>query len=409
MKKQILLSMLSVGTLAANAQVPDGAGPNLVPNPSFESRKEGASLPKEDVDGSASFRCCIGDWTSPTMTTPDWFIIPKDKIQQAKKTGASYNEAHTGIKMVAILTHNPKSERSDTYREYIQVKLAEPTKKGKEYYFEFWVCHDHRSQMASNNLGLVLSPSPVFRLDEANKYQPLTDIKPDYNHKEIINADKREWVRISGTFVSANRSNYLLIGNFYDNKNTKFKTVARGDQEQSYYLIDDVALHEVNFQPEPPAAPAPEPEPAPEPVTLVEEPMEVGKTIELDHVYFETAKYKLLSESTSQLDELVALMNKYPSMEIEIAGHTDDRGTNESNQKLSENRTKSVYEYLVSKGVTAARMRYAGYGEERPKADNTTEEGRAMNRRVEFVVTKLDDKNTTINVKNEKKAYQGGD
>ncbi len=388
------------------AQVPEGAGPNLVPNPGFEDKKKDASLPKEDLDGSASFRQAIAEWNSPTMTTPDWLIVPKNKVQELKRSGASFNEAHGGIKMAAILTHNPKSERSTTYREYLQVKLPEPTKKGQEYYFEMWVCQDHRSMTASNNLGFVLSPTPVFRQSEAVKYEPLADMKPDFNYTEIINEKGREWVRISTTFTAANRAQYLIIGNFFDNKGTKFKNVGRGDQEQSYYLIDDVALHEVN--PIPVAIPEPEPEPIPEPPTLAEEPMEVGKVIELDHVYFETSKWKLLDESTKQLNELVELMSKNPTMEIEIGGHTDDRGTDAANQKLSENRTKSVYEYLIGQGVAAGRMTYNGYGEKSPKTTNDTEEGRSQNRRVEFKVTKIDGK-VDVNIKNDKKDYNGGD
>jgi OmpA-OmpF porin, OOP family len=403
MHKHLLLTtaLLGFSTLSVFAQVPEGAGPNLVPNPSFEDRKTGVALPKEDLDGSASFRQAIAEWNSPSLGTPDWLIVPKNKVQEAKKQGASFNEARTGIKMVAILTYHPKSERSAQYREYIQVKLSEPTKKGQEYYFEFWVCQDHRSKIATNNLGLVLSPSPVHRSTEVTKYEPISDIKPDYNHKPLMNADKREWVRISGTFKSANRSLYLLIGNFFDNKGTQTQTLDRGDQEQGYYLIDDVALHEVN--------PKPDPVPEPEPVKLAEKPIEVGTVIELDHVYFETAKWKLLPESSAQLDELVELMNKYPLMEIEIAGHTDDRGSDKDNQKLSENRTKSVYEYLVGKSIPKERMKYTGYGEAKPKADNGTPEGRSQNRRVEFVVTKTGDDKTEIRMRNETKNYNGGD
>jgi OmpA-OmpF porin, OOP family len=398
--------LLTLGGFAF-AQVPEGAGLNLVPNPSFEDKKKDASLPKEDLDGSASFRQAIAEWNSPTLTTPDWFIVPKNKIQEAKKKGQIINEARTGIKMVGILTHNSTSERSTTYREYLQVKLPEPTKKGQEYYFEMWVCQDVKAKQISNNLGFVLSPTPVFRQSESNKYEPLTDMKPDFNYTELINEKERGWQRISVTFIAANRAQYLIIGNFFDNKNTKFKDVARGgDNPQPYYLIDDVALHEVN--PIPVAIPEPEPVFVPEPVTLVEEPMEVGKVIELDHVYFETSKWKLLEESTSQLTELVDLMNKYPTMEIEIGGHTDDRGTDAANQKLSENRTKSVYEFLASKGVEAARMSYNGYGEKSPKTTNDTEENRAQNRRVEFKVTKIDDK-VDVNIKNDNKSYNGGD
>jgi OmpA-OmpF porin, OOP family len=390
------------------AQIPEGAGPNLVPNPSFEDRKPNVSLPKDDADGSAAFRLTIADWLSPTYTTPDWIIIPQSKVAEAKRKGQATNEAHTGFKMVGILTHNPKSERSDTYREYIQVKLTTPTKPNKEYYFEFWACIDHNSKFASNNLGIFLSPAPITRNDAGNKWAPILDIVPDKNHSDVINEKKREWVRISGTVTPTSSCNFLIIGNFFDNNATIMKEInSAGIFENSYYLIDDVALHEV--KPEPPKAePEPEPEVIPPP-TLAEEPMEVGKKIELDHVYFETAKWKLLEQSSTQLDELVVLMSKHPTMEIEIGGHTDSRGSDSDNQKLSENRTRSVYEYLIGKGVDKTRMAYKGYGEKQPKTDNDTEEGRAQNRRVEFTVLKIDSPNTEVIIKDEKKDYQGGD
>lgn len=392
------------GVQAAWAQVPEGAGPNLVPNPGFEDRKPNVALPKDDVDGSAAFRLVIGDWTSPSQTTPDWLIVPQSKIVEAKRNKELINEPHGGSKMVGILTHNPQSERHDTYREYIQARLIKPLRVGAEYYFEFWVCMDHRAKFASNNIGFVLSPSPLTRMDAQNKWSPILDAKPDYNITEVINENKREWVRYSGTFKAANRAQYLIMGNFFDNKATIMKDVGRGGTfENAYYFLDDIVICELHPEPEKPVVVEPTPPP-----TLAEEPMEVGKKIELDHVYFETAKWKLLPESSAQLDELVALMEKHPTMEIEIAGHTDSRGSDSDNQKLSENRTRSVYEYLVEKGVSKSRMAYKGYGEKDPRADNDTEEGRAKNRRVEFVVTKIES-GVDVNIKNDTKSYQGGD
>ena len=164
----------------------------------------------------------------------------------------------------------------------------------------------------------------------------------------------------------------------------------------SYYLIDDVMLCATTVEPEP------EPEPVPEPP-------KVGAVIKLDRVFFETAKWALLSESNEQLNELVSLMMEYPSMQIEIHGHTDSRGNDSYNQNLSENRTKSVFEYLVENGIDSERMKYIGYGEKKPIADNNVAEGRQLNRRVEFVVTSIDAENTTIEQSNEVKPYTDND
>lgn len=88
----------------------------------------------------------------------------------------------------------------------------------------------------------------------------------------------------------------------------------------------------------------------------------------------------------TELDALIAFLNKNPTKNIEIGGHTDSQGTAESNQQLSENRAKAVFDYLVEKGIATERLTYKGYGETKPKMTNDTEEGRLENRRVECVI-----------------------
>lgn len=400
MKKIVLLfAFFAWYTSDTTAQPPEGHDENLVPNHDFEALV--GRRPDSDVDGSGVFRYNMVAWKSPTMTTPDVKIGLPSEIKRAKRDGIDLDKPHSGYKMVAILTHNPESERDDTYREYIQVKLKKPLIKGAEYYCEFWVCRARLSRYVSNNLGVALSPT---RLSEEG-WKPLTNIVPDYNYDELINADKREWQRISFTFVSPNRSEFLCIGNFFNNEKTKMVEVkdpiqATVDEKafnNAYYLIDDVMLCATSI---------PEPEPEPEPVAP---PPVVGAVIKLDRVFFETAKWALLPESHEQLGEVVNLMNEYPSMQIAIHGHTDSRGDNSYNQNLSENRTKSVYEYLVEQGIDAARMEYIGYGETKPIADNKYSEGRQLNRRVEFVVTYIDAENTVIEQSNEVTPYTDND
>jgi OmpA-OmpF porin, OOP family len=103
----------------------------------------------------------------------------------------------------------------------------------------------------------------------------------------------------------------------------------------------------------------------------------------LDDVHFETSKSVLLPSSFHVLNELAAALKAKKDLKLEIAGHTDSVGNNDSNQKLSENRAKSVVAYLIKKGVEAARLIAKGYGEDEPIATNDTEEGRQENRRTE--------------------------
>lgn len=116
------------------------------------------------------------------------------------------------------------------------------------------------------------------------------------------------------------------------------------------------------------------------------QPIEFGETVVLKNIFFETGSYELLPESRIELDKLVLFMKNNPSIRIEIGGHTDNVGKPEDNQQLSENRSKSVRQYLINNSIVESRIEYRGYGEEQPVATNETVEGRAQNRRTEFKV-----------------------
>lgn len=115
----------------------------------------------------------------------------------------------------------------------------------------------------------------------------------------------------------------------------------------------------------------------------------VGQVFRLDNIYFETNSYILKEESFVELNLLVEFLWTKQQVEIEIAGHTDNVGANSYNQTLSENRAKAVAEYLKERGISVYRYKANGYGEERPVADNSTVDGRQLNRRVEFKITKI--------------------
>jgi type IX secretion system PorP/SprF family membrane protein len=109
----------------------------------------------------------------------------------------------------------------------------------------------------------------------------------------------------------------------------------------------------------------------------------------LTRIYFKSDRSELLPGSLTELDELAELMKAYPNMAIKITGHTDNRNTEAYNQKLSERRAKAVYDYLVSKGISKDRLSYEGMGMKMPIADNDTEAGMQLNRRVTFKITRF--------------------
>ncbi len=115
----------------------------------------------------------------------------------------------------------------------------------------------------------------------------------------------------------------------------------------------------------------------------------LGEYIKLENINFEQGKYELLESSFKELDRLAQQMIDSPTMEIEIAGHTDNTGSTQASLKLSEQRVESVKNYLVSKGINAKRIKGIGYGNSRTLVNDNTEEGHSINRRVEFKILKL--------------------
>jgi outer membrane protein OmpA-like peptidoglycan-associated protein len=143
--------------------------------------------------------------------------------------------------------------------------------------------------------------------------------------------------------------------------------------------------------PEPAPAPAPAyvapPAPAPAYVAPVAAPAPPMKLV-LSGVNFDFDKATLRPEDIAIIDRDAASLDKWGNVNIEIAGHTDSRGSDEYNMDLSQQRAEAVRLYLVSKGIAADRLSAKGYGESQPVADNAMDEGRFQNRRVELVPLK---------------------
>ncbi|MBI4931909.1 MAG: PD40 domain-containing protein [Bacteroidetes bacterium] len=115
-------------------------------------------------------------------------------------------------------------------------------------------------------------------------------------------------------------------------------------------------------------------------------PITKDSTVILRNVFFDTDKFDLKDESKVELNKLVDFLNKNPTLKIELSGHTDNVGDKKHNQILSENRAKSVLEYLSANGIAKDRLTSKGYGDTKPVIANDTDEHRQMNRRTEFKV-----------------------
>lgn len=121
-------------------------------------------------------------------------------------------------------------------------------------------------------------------------------------------------------------------------------------------------------------------------IELKQPKIEKGLVFKLKAINFETGSNQLTQSSFDILNRMAAILLEYPQMVVEVGGHTDNVGDDQKNLILSENRAKSVTDYLMSRGVKASQLKAVGYGETKPVADNESEDGRRLNRRVMFTV-----------------------
>jgi outer membrane protein OmpA-like peptidoglycan-associated protein len=113
-----------------------------------------------------------------------------------------------------------------------------------------------------------------------------------------------------------------------------------------------------------------------------------GTIAVLQNIFFEVDKFDLQDKSRTELQKISRFLNDNPSIRVEISGHTDNVGAPAYNKQLSEKRAQSVFQYLVNTGIDPKRLITKGYGQERPVSSNETEEGKKVNRRIEFEIIK---------------------
>ena len=116
---------------------------------------------------------------------------------------------------------------------------------------------------------------------------------------------------------------------------------------------------------------------------ILDELNKTGKAIL--YINFDSGKSTIKKESMPVVEQIIEMLKQAPDIKISVEGHTDSNGSNESNLKLSQARAKSVVDAIVKGGIDISRLSSAGFGEEKPIGDNSTEEGKAKNRRVELI------------------------
>lgn len=328
----------------------------------------------------------VRDWDSPNPGTPDYFNACSKKCG-VPNNWVGYAEAPQGKAYMGIIACLYQSDPNQiAYREYLRTRLAAPLIKGQKYYASFQVKLAQSCNISCNGLGMFFAKNDMSTRAKHN-YPVTADIR--YNNNELIKKTEA-WTRICGSFRAEGGEEYLIIGNFLSNQEMDYflfdENLIKTDNisPMAYYYIDNVEVwpfdstlhHACNTTPEPKKD------------MVFEKQLPDKGILVLDNLYFKTDESEILPESFEELNHLARELKNDPKLHISIYGHTDNTGTAEYNQKLSETRAKAVKYYLLERGISQFRIKTKGFGSSQPRSKNTTAEGKSRNRRVEIEINK---------------------
>lgn len=236
----------------------------------------------------------------------------------------------------------------------------------------YWYAKDSKAEQIENSLNLKSN-------------QLLNDSQVG---GAVVNVDGRD-ATLTGTVVSEDRSieiEQIVAGlsgiRVIDNQ----LTIAKSEP------IPEPVIEAPKVEAAPEPIPEPEvvlaPEMEPEPEMQIEVVEELLQTLDLSGISFLFGSNDITTEGKLILDDVATILAEHPEFDASIEGHTDNVGNDELNSELSRQRAQSVLDYLASKGIQTERLSATGFGESLPIADNDSTEGRALNRRIEFVVTR---------------------
>lgn len=315
---------------------------------------------------------------SPADCTPDYFHECSKKDFSIKNNVCGGLQPHHGHAYAGIIirTGEGKNPTDLYYKEAIQTQLTEPLQPNARYILRFYVARAEYSNYAAGNIGALLTPYPV----EINS---TTDYPAQIKHPEIITST--QWVKIEDTLIAKGGEQYLTIGEFerYEKRqllqlHTPEKYKKTFPYPRAYYFIDDISLTFIGY------AQTKNSYSAPSPLLYSPDFGEIypGKPILVPNIKFRYNSADLLPQSEVSLKKLHQLLLLHPHLHILIIGHTDESGSTEYNQLLSEERAQRVALYLMERGIAAERIRFRGRGADEPIEPDNAE----LNRRVEFIL-----------------------
>ncbi len=323
---------------------------NLVPNSSFEEITDTITkFTKSNIE----FTSKIKNWTTPNTASPD--LITPDFNEKYVQTPAP----HTGSMMVGI-------QSEIDWSEYLGVSLTKALTPSKTYHVAYWIrragCIRPKmnvDQPMNKNFGILFSSDSIKSSDGNMLFA-----SPQINSDTEPLITNKEWVKIAGYFTPKTTYNQLYLGQFRREGEAPFNM-------RGYFVIDDIVVEEVaGFE-----------------SLDKEKELPIGSIIPLNNIHFISGSTKLKDvKAHAALKDLTVYLTLNPAIRIRINGHTDSKGSAQSNLLLSKERAKVIAQILIQQGISKDSIAWKGFGEAQPIADNEAVEGRSKNRRVEFEI-----------------------
>ncbi len=259
--------------------------------------------------------------------------------------------------------------------EVMQVELLTPLKPKAKYEVSLYVIKSSTEEESVAEVSVALTRKGLKPSEWPYSYTvPHVSLKSE---ERPILASREEWVNVKAIYTAKGGERLLTIGNF-EGANRQELAKLKGPYQGTYYCYDNVSVVPLAFaDAHRPVIPLPK-------APLHKEMATMPEVLTIEDASFAFGKYELQATTFPVLDKLVDFLNEHPTTSLEIIGYTDDIGEVENNRILSEKRAMAVKEYMLSKGIAMERITARGLGELHPKATNQTEEGRALNRRVEI-------------------------
>lgn len=361
-------------TLVDYSLVEDSLGdPSLLEEPSFSTKSRFNYVNNPEFENHAKAPFSIMSFTNEVdywlqaSESPDFYI--------------SASNAHSGGAFIGFRVFSMSK-----HIEYVQNKLKAPLKKDSLYCFSAYVRLSPGSKFATNAFGVQFSKLP----NKINTSELLT-VEASISIDDQLLCYKTQWMKVECTYKAKGGEQWMTIGSFKNHKKLNLVEVP-GSKYESYYFLDDVSLNPIsdntqcgcNFSDQ---------RPKEENTVIVDNQqlselneLGVGESIILKNINFENDRSELLPSSFSTLYKVLELMKENPKMTVELSGHTSSLGSYDHNIDLSERRANAVKHFLTLNGIKAERVKTKGYGPDQLIADDSTEEGQRLNRRVEFKV-----------------------